>query len=195
MPAATSLDCPTLKPLPCERYQYAQWTRCTAAPDYHVEVDRLYRSVTFHLPRESVDVLVTDARRYSTRARRCREVVSALGQPAAGLRGAWRHAGIPRARPRPDHAVQLRGVHRLANVANLARRSERPQRSTGVAPGKTYTCGARLRPADQPDVSAHDHVDLLRSCTPSPLWPRPACVAVINATHAGCFLSAHDQLF
>jgi transposase len=32
-----SLDRPALKRLPGERYQYAEWKRCTVAPDYHVE--------------------------------------------------------------------------------------------------------------------------------------------------------------
>jgi hypothetical protein len=31
-----SLDRPALKALPAERYQYAEWKRCTVAPDYHV---------------------------------------------------------------------------------------------------------------------------------------------------------------
>jgi transposase len=33
------IDKPALKTLPNERYQYAEWKRCTVAPDYHVEVD------------------------------------------------------------------------------------------------------------------------------------------------------------
>ena len=50
-------DCVTaLKPLPAERYQYAAWRRCTAAPDYHAEVDGHYYSVPYRLLRESVNV-------------------------------------------------------------------------------------------------------------------------------------------
>ena len=56
-----SLDRPALKPLPAERYQYAEWKRCTVAPDYHVEVDGHYYSVPFRLLRESVDVRFTAA--------------------------------------------------------------------------------------------------------------------------------------
>ena len=37
-----SLDRPALKGLPDERYHYAEWKRCTVAPDYHVEVDGHY---------------------------------------------------------------------------------------------------------------------------------------------------------
>ena len=50
-----------LKGLPSERYQYAEWKRCTVAPDYHVEVDDHYYSVPFALLRETVDARFTDA--------------------------------------------------------------------------------------------------------------------------------------
>jgi len=56
-----SLDRPALKPLPTERYRYAEWKRCTVAPDYHVEVDEHYYSVPYRLLRETVDVRFTDA--------------------------------------------------------------------------------------------------------------------------------------
>ena len=50
----SSLDRPALKGLPSERYQYAEWKRCTVAPDYHVEVDDHYYSTPFGLLRETV---------------------------------------------------------------------------------------------------------------------------------------------
>jgi transposase len=53
------LDRPALKELPSERYQYAEWKRCTVAPDYHVEVDDHYYSVPFVLLRETVDARFT----------------------------------------------------------------------------------------------------------------------------------------
>ncbi|MDH5274713.1 MAG: IS21 family transposase [Gammaproteobacteria bacterium] len=56
-----SLDRPALKGLPGERYQYAEWKRCTVAPDYHVEVDDHYYSVPFALLRETVDARFTNA--------------------------------------------------------------------------------------------------------------------------------------
>jgi transposase len=49
------LDRPVLKTLPAERYVYAEWKRCTVAPDYHVEVDEHYYSVPFRLLREVID--------------------------------------------------------------------------------------------------------------------------------------------
>src|ERR1700726_1104480 len=55
-----SIDRPALKGLPCERYQYAEWKRCTVAPDYHVEGDDPYYSVPFGLLRETVEARFTD---------------------------------------------------------------------------------------------------------------------------------------
>lgn len=55
-----TLDRPALRELPRERYQYAEWKRCTVAPDYHVEVDDHYYSVPFTLLRETVDARFTD---------------------------------------------------------------------------------------------------------------------------------------
>ena len=54
-----TLDRPALKGLPSERYQYAEWKRCTVAPDYHVEVDDHYYSAPYRLLRESVDARFT----------------------------------------------------------------------------------------------------------------------------------------
>ena len=56
-----SLDKPVLKALPSERYTYAEWKRCTVAPDYHVEVDDHYYSVPCRLLRETVDARFTTA--------------------------------------------------------------------------------------------------------------------------------------
>jgi transposase len=56
-----TLDRPALKPLPSQRYQYAEWKRCTVAPDYHVEVDDHYYSAPYRLLRETLDVRFTDA--------------------------------------------------------------------------------------------------------------------------------------
>jgi transposase len=54
-----TLDHPALKALPAERYSYAEWKRCTVAPDYHVEVDEHYYSVPFRLLRETIDARYT----------------------------------------------------------------------------------------------------------------------------------------
>ena len=56
-----TLDWPALRELPRERYQYAEWKRCTVAPDSHVEVDDHYYSVPFTLLRETVDTRFTES--------------------------------------------------------------------------------------------------------------------------------------
>jgi transposase len=43
------LDRPALKPLPTERYDLGQWTRCRVNIDYHVEVDHHLYSVPYQL--------------------------------------------------------------------------------------------------------------------------------------------------
>jgi transposase len=55
-----TIDQPELKALPAERYSYAEWKRCTVAPDYHVEVDKHYYSVSFRLLREIIEARYTD---------------------------------------------------------------------------------------------------------------------------------------
>jgi transposase len=55
-----TIDRPALKPLPAERYYYAEWKRCTVAPDYHVEVEKHYYSVPFRLLREIIETRYTD---------------------------------------------------------------------------------------------------------------------------------------
>jgi transposase len=55
-----TIDQPALKALPAERYSYAEWKRCTVAPDYHVEVEQRYYSVPFRLLREVIEARYTD---------------------------------------------------------------------------------------------------------------------------------------
>jgi transposase len=43
-----------LKPLPAERYIFAEWKECKVGIDYHVEVDKHYYSVPYQLLREKV---------------------------------------------------------------------------------------------------------------------------------------------
>jgi transposase len=55
-----AIDRPVLKALPAERYSYAEWKRCTVTPDYHVEVDKHYYSVSFRLLRQIIEVRYSD---------------------------------------------------------------------------------------------------------------------------------------
>lgn len=51
-----SLDKPALKPLPTERYEYAEWKRSRVNIDYHIEVDSHYYSVPYQLIHKEVEV-------------------------------------------------------------------------------------------------------------------------------------------
>jgi hypothetical protein len=48
-----------LKPLPAERYEYAEWRKARANIDYHITVDGHHYSVPFRLVREEVKVRMT----------------------------------------------------------------------------------------------------------------------------------------
>jgi transposase len=53
------LDRPALKPLPAQRYVYAEWKKARVNIDYHVEVDRHYYSVPYQLYGREMDVRLT----------------------------------------------------------------------------------------------------------------------------------------
>jgi len=53
------LDQPAMRPLPAQRYEFAEWRRAKVHPDYHVEVKRAYYSVPYRLIGEQVDVRLT----------------------------------------------------------------------------------------------------------------------------------------
>ncbi|MBU1471597.1 MAG: IS21 family transposase [candidate division Zixibacteria bacterium] len=55
-----TLDKPALRPLPSERYEYAEWKKATVNIDYHVEVGRHYYSVPYQLVKQKLDVRVTN---------------------------------------------------------------------------------------------------------------------------------------
>ena len=53
------LDRPALRPLPAERYVFAEWKKARVNIDYHVEVDRHYYSVPHALVGRQLDVRLT----------------------------------------------------------------------------------------------------------------------------------------
>ncbi len=55
-----SLERPALLPLPAQPYAYAEWRRCRAGLDYHVEVFGHFYSVPYRLMRETIEARVTD---------------------------------------------------------------------------------------------------------------------------------------
>jgi len=54
-----SLDRPALRPLPSERYVYAEWKKARVNIDYHVEVEGHYYSVPYQLFGRELDVRLT----------------------------------------------------------------------------------------------------------------------------------------
>ena len=50
------LDRPALKPLPAERYEYAEWRKARVNIDYHIQVDGRFYSVPHALARREVEV-------------------------------------------------------------------------------------------------------------------------------------------
>lgn len=53
-----ALDKPALKPLPVNRYQYAEWKKATVNIDYHIEVDGHFYSVPYQLVKKQVEVRI-----------------------------------------------------------------------------------------------------------------------------------------
>ena len=56
--AFDALDRPALKPLPAIRYTYAEWKRCRAGVDYHVEIQGHYYSVPYRFARMELDARI-----------------------------------------------------------------------------------------------------------------------------------------
>ena len=55
-----ALDKPALRPLPTQRYQYAEWKEARVHIDYHVEVDKHYYSVPYQLVKKQLSVRITE---------------------------------------------------------------------------------------------------------------------------------------
>jgi transposase len=56
-----TLEKPALRPLPAQRYEYAQWKKARVSIDYHIEVEGHYYSVPYKLVREEVEVRLAGA--------------------------------------------------------------------------------------------------------------------------------------
>jgi transposase len=54
-----ALDRPALRPLPLDRYTYAEWKRVRINVDYHVAVDEHYYSVPYQMFGKELDVRIT----------------------------------------------------------------------------------------------------------------------------------------
>jgi transposase len=54
--AFAEIDQPALRPLPTTRYDFATWTRAKVSLDYHLQIDRNFYSVPYHLVGQILDV-------------------------------------------------------------------------------------------------------------------------------------------
>ena len=57
--AFEQLDQPALRPLPAQRYEFAQWKKARVGIDYHVEFDGHYYSAPYALARQAVELRIT----------------------------------------------------------------------------------------------------------------------------------------
>lgn len=55
----SDIDRPALRPLPAQRYEFAEWVKARVNIDYHVEFDDHYYSVPYALVRQEVELRVT----------------------------------------------------------------------------------------------------------------------------------------
>ncbi len=56
-----ALDRPALRPLPAQRYEYAEWHKARVAPNIHVKVAECYYSVPYTLLKKELDVRLSAA--------------------------------------------------------------------------------------------------------------------------------------
>jgi len=54
-----TIDKPALRPLPIQRYEYAEWKKATVNIDHHVELGHHFYSVPYQLVRKKVDIRFT----------------------------------------------------------------------------------------------------------------------------------------
>ena len=53
------VDRPALLPLPAAPYEYAEWRKCRAGLDYHIDIDRHFYSVPHRLIRQPLEARIT----------------------------------------------------------------------------------------------------------------------------------------
>ena len=124
------LDRPALRPLPPERYVFAEWKKARANIDYHVEVGGHYYSVPHALTRRQLDVRLTAATVeciYRRPARRQPHAFLAQG-PSHHRRRA--HAG----EASPHGSVDARALHPLGREDRTGHRRADHHRTRLPAP-------------------------------------------------------------
>ena len=156
-----TIDKPAMKPLPEQRYEYAEWEKHKANIDYHVEVDHHYYSVPYQLrgagggrPHHGDDGGDSSSRETGGLPSEELSGRQAYDMPRA-------HAGVPQALPRMDalpHRKMGTENGTLDGGARQGDHGEKAPSGTGLpvlarhhAPGKTVRIRERSRlPAPGP---------------------------------------------
>jgi transposase len=105
-----ALDRPAMKPLPAERYVYAEWSKARVSIDYHVAVDGHYYSVPYQLVSQQLDVCLSA--HTVELLHRARRVASHRRSHAKG-----RHTTVPEHMPRPHREYASWTPERLVRWA------------------------------------------------------------------------------
>lgn len=163
------IDRPALKPLPAERYVYAEWRRRRAGLDYHVEIERHYYLVPYRFAREPIEARITAA---------TIELFHKGERIAAHMRGSGngRHTTIPEHMPSSHRRFadwtggynwygnsQIRfhhRAHRRESVEEilrscLRRHLQRTAKPLDVAPGREVLAFGRQQQAANARIFAH----------------------------------------
>ena len=184
------LDRPALKPLPAQRYEYAEWRKARVNIDYHIQVEHALYSVPYPLARSEVDVRLSATtveifhkhRRVAAHLRIRRKGGYAT-EPVA-------HAGSP---PRPcgmdtvaAHRLGPQGRTAHGRVRRTAPREPAPPRTGLPQLPRTHEAAARLlrrTPGGRlPPRAGHRHAELrVRQVHPR---DRPGPGRQRRATHA-----------
>jgi transposase len=148
-----AIERPALQSLPAEPFEYAEWKRCRAGLDYHIEVHGRWSLVPYRLIREVVEARITD---------RAVEVFHHGVRVAVHVRNPMRH----RHTTVPDHmpsahrryadwtAARLQGFRACLGILRLVRSYgvERVEAACqrGIDIGAHTYSSRRLDPAQQP---------------------------------------------
>jgi transposase len=105
-----TLERPAMKPLPAERYVYAEWSKARVNIDYHVELDGHYYSVPYQLVGQQLDVCLSA--HTVELLHRARRVASHRRSHAKG-----HHTTVPEHMPKPHREYASWTPERLVRWA------------------------------------------------------------------------------
>ena len=136
------LDRPRLKPLPAERFIFAQWKKAKVNLDYHIEIERHYYSVPYSYVHQEVEVrLSATAVEIFLKGRR---IATHLRSFAAG-----QHSTLPEHRPKKHQHLQWT-------------RSQMIQRGLAIGPSTAAALEHILNSCPHPELGYRSCLGVLR---------------------------------